>query len=61
MNFKDKLSKLLDLFEEIKQELKVTNKDFYERWKAGGFAVTDEFFSMYPNLQKFYSEEYGEQ
>lgn len=58
----NKISRLIDLFEEVKQEVKSLDKWFYERWEAGGFAVDDGFVSMYPNIQEFeYEYEYEDE
>lgn len=47
----EKVATILDLLEEIKEELKKTNKHKYEQWKAGGFLVDDSIFSPnYPKL-----------
>jgi hypothetical protein len=53
---REKLEKLLDIFHEVKDELRKTEPSFYEKWKAGGFMVSNEFYSMYPNLQKLWED-----
>ena len=51
-NLQEKINELLDLYQEIKREIRVTDKHLYEQWKAGGFLVDDDIMSMYPSLPK---------
>lgn len=46
----DKCVKLLDLYHEIKREVRTRDPHLYERWKASGFLVDDSIVSMYPSL-----------
>jgi hypothetical protein len=46
----DKLNELMDLFVQIKGEIKSRDRHLYERWKAGGFTVDTDIVSMYPDL-----------
>lgn len=48
----EKLEQLLDLYAEIKREVKKKDPYLYERWKAGGFLVDDDIYSNYPNIQE---------
>jgi hypothetical protein len=41
---------------EIDYILRNSDKHLYERWKAGGKQVTEEFVSSYPSLQKVIEE-----
>lgn len=47
-----KYEKLIDLFEELKYELQRNHAHLYERWKLGGFIVSEDIVSMYPNLSE---------
>jgi hypothetical protein len=53
MNFRAKIEELLDLYNEIKRDIKHKDKHFYERWKAGGFLIDNDIISMYPNIESF--------
>ena len=46
------LEDLMSLYCDIKHEVKMRNPLLYERWKAGGFLVDDDIYSMYPSLSK---------
>lgn len=48
----EKFEKLLELYEEIKRDVRFRDKYLYEQWKAGGFLVDSDIISMYPNLEK---------
>jgi len=45
----DALRNLLDAFGEFDSLLRWADRRLWERWKAGGKAVSDEFVSMYPS------------
>jgi hypothetical protein len=47
-----KLQELMELYYEVKEELRRSEPQFYERWKAGGFLVDNDIYSMYPCLEK---------
>lgn len=42
----------MELYDNIKNEIRRKNKHLYEQWKAGGFLVDDNIVSYYPNLSK---------
>lgn len=42
--------KIQESMREIDRFLRKYDGNLYERWKAGGKQVTDEFVSCYPNL-----------
>lgn len=46
----ERYNDLMEIFNEIKEEVREMDKNLYERWRASGFQVTEEFVSMYPNL-----------
>ena len=48
----EKVERLMVLFEDIKMEVRNRDKQLYERWRAGGFAVDWGFVSMYPALEE---------
>lgn len=48
----EKLEQMLDLFSQIKEEVRNRDKHLYERWKAGGFIVDNDILSMYPNVEQ---------
>jgi len=50
MSPEEKIAKIMDLFNEVKIEIRNANESFYERWKAGGFLVDPNVHSMYPSL-----------
>jgi hypothetical protein len=41
---------LMELFYELKREIKQKDTHLFERWKAGGYTVDPDVLSMYPNL-----------
>lgn len=41
---------LMDLYADLKRDIRRKNPPFYERWKAGGFIVDEDIISMYPHL-----------
>lgn len=41
--------KMMDAFWEFDQLLRQMDRHLWERWKAGGKCVSEEFVSMYPN------------
>jgi len=45
------LDVLMEAFNTIKQIVKGEDQHLYERWKAGGFAVSGDFLSMYPSVE----------
>ena len=48
----EKYEQMMELYCELKQEIRMRDKYLYERWKAGGFLVDEDIMSMYPNLTK---------
>jgi hypothetical protein len=55
--------KLMDLYADIKRDIRLKDPIFYERWKAGGFLVDEDIMSMYPHLGQFpeFSDDYEEE
>lgn len=47
---------LTEAFESFRLLVKRTNPRLYERWKAGGFIVSDDIVSMYPNITEVYEQ-----
>lgn len=47
-NLKDAQNNLAEAFSEFEFALKQFDKREYDRWKAGGKQVSDEYISMYP-------------
>lgn len=47
-----KFAELMDLYEEIKREVRRRDPHLYDRWKAGGFIVDRNIVSMYPCLEE---------
>ena len=47
---KERIEECLSAFQEIKQEIRRNAPRLFERWKAGGCAVDEDFISMYPAL-----------
>lgn len=43
---------LMVAFEEFDRSLRALDRAEWERWKAGGKAVSDDFISMYPSAEK---------
>jgi hypothetical protein len=43
---------MMDGFECFKAIVRDSNKNLYDRWKAGGFLVDTNIVSMYPNAQE---------
>lgn len=41
---------LMELYQDVKSEIKRRDKRLFERWKAGGFIIDEDILSMYPNL-----------
>lgn len=50
------LENLQIAFSEFDHALKRTDRHVWERWKAGGKMVSDEFHSMYPSAQEAVDE-----
>lgn len=49
-DIKSKYEELMDLYEELKREIRNANPLEYERWKAGGFLIDPDIMSMYPHM-----------
>lgn len=49
----------MDLYNELKQEVRRKAPYLYERWKAGGFLVDADIMSMYPHLGRVVDELVG--
>lgn len=47
---REKFERMMDLYEELKREVRKRDPYLYERWKAGGFLVDSDILSMYPHL-----------
>lgn len=45
---------LSEAFETFRQLVRRTDERIYERWKAGGFIVSEDIISMYPNITEVY-------
>lgn len=45
---------LSEAFEAFRHLVQCTDKHLYERWKAGGFIVSEDIMSMYPNITEVY-------
>lgn len=43
---------LMELFDELKREIRLADRLLYERWKAGGFIVDPDILSVYPDIGK---------
>lgn len=52
MNTRQKYELMMDLYADLKHEMRQETPHEYERWKAGGFLVDDDILSMYPHLGK---------
>lgn len=48
----EQYEQMMELYNELKREVRRKDKNLYERWKAGGFLVDDDVLSMYPALGK---------
>jgi len=48
----EKFDHMIELYNELKEEIRRKDKYLYEQWKAGGFIVDDDIMSMYPSLPK---------
>lgn len=49
---REKFRQLMELYQELKQEVRLKDRHLYEQWKAGGFLIDNDIISMYPNLEK---------
>jgi hypothetical protein len=49
---RDKYLRFVELYQELKQEVRRADRSLFERWKAGGFVVDTDIVSMYPNLEE---------
>jgi hypothetical protein len=47
----EKLDRMMDLFDEIKEIVRRRNTKLFNRWKAGGFIVCDDVHSTYPSIR----------
>lgn len=45
---------LSEAFEAFRHLVRCADKHLYERWKAGGFIVSEDIMSMYPNVTEVY-------
>lgn len=52
---KQRMERLIELYHEVKQEIRLQDKHLYERWKAGGYLVDSDIISMYPSLESIFS------
>lgn len=50
---------MMDLYNDIKRDVRRKNPRFYERWKAGGFIIDEDIVSMYPYLGQCPEIEHG--
>lgn len=49
-DLEEKYNSFMELYNELKQEIRTRDKGQFERWKAGGYIVDDDIISMYPNI-----------
>jgi hypothetical protein len=54
---RDSLEQLQDAFGQFDQLLKSLDRNQWERWKAGGKSVSNEFVSMYPCAEECVPDE----
>lgn len=47
---RERYEQFMELYNDLKQEIRRERKSEYERWKAGGFIVDDDIISSYPNI-----------
>lgn len=50
-HIQDAFDQLIESFSTIKDYVRRTNPQLFERWKAGGYAISGDFVSMYPNIE----------
>lgn len=55
MDAKD-IDNFFRLYDQLKEHVRRSDKNLYERWKAGGFIVDTDIMSMYPNLSEVLDE-----
>jgi hypothetical protein len=48
----EKLDQMMNLYYEIKEEIRKRDPHTYEHWKAGGFLVDPYIHSMYSNIKQ---------
>lgn len=48
----EKYEQMMELYCELKQEIRMRDKYLYERWKAGGFLVDEDIMSIYPDIHE---------
>ena len=53
---KEKCEELINLYLDIKNEIRRQEPRLFERWKAGGFLVNSDIISMYPTLEQVVEE-----
>ena len=53
---RESYEQMMEAFESFRNEVRRTDKNLYERWKAGGEAVSSDFYSMYPNATEVFEE-----
>lgn len=46
----ERFQEMMDLYEELKRDIRHADPRLYERWKAGGFLVDSDIVSMYPHM-----------
>lgn len=59
---------LMDIYADLKRDVRIRNRHFYERWKAGGFRIDEDVLdAVYPNLGEMpeladdYEDEQGDE
>ena len=57
----DAYDRLMIAFQDFSNEVKGKDKQLYERWKAGGFIVSDNILSHYPSASEVYEALEGDQ
>lgn len=50
---RETFDQLMDLYEELKREIKIKSPYQFERWKAGGYIVDPDVMSMYSCLEVY--------
>lgn len=48
----DTLEQMYEAYETLRQELQRKNPRLYERWKSGGYLVSDNVVSHYPTMRE---------
>lgn len=51
-SLQDQCEQLMELYCNLKERIRRSDRRLFERWKAGGYLIDSDIFSTYPNLEE---------